>query len=108
MCRVIYAGRMRVAGGTGAVDSLVTRYWLQLVEITGETAEKYLQVFYQRINSKSVENVLDIRPLLQSALQKHVAEDHCDFCSQFIWSVCSKQTNLFFCLISTSRPSSCS
>ena len=99
---------MRVAGGTGAVDSLVTTYWVQLVEIAGGTAMKYLQVFYQRIDTKSVQNVFDVRPSLQSALQKHVTEDHCDYCSQFTWSVCSKHMNLFFCLISTNRPSSCS
>lgn len=73
---------MAGAGDLKTVNELLTTYWMQLVEIAGEQALKYLKVFYDEVASQSIENVLDVRESLQSALQKHVEEDHCAFCQK--------------------------
>ena len=90
---------MSVMQDMKAVNELLTTYWLQLVEIAGEQAMKYLQVFYDEVASQSVENVFDVRKPLQLALQKHVEEDHCEFCQSFCSCVCSKNNYPFLLLI---------
>lgn len=82
-----------------SVNELITTYWLQLVEIAGEQAMKYLQVFYNEVASQSIENVFDVRESLQLALQKHAEEDHCEFCQSLCWCVCSKNDYPFLLLI---------
>ena len=82
-----------------AVNALLTTYWLQLVEIAGEQAMKYLRAFYEEVASQSIENVFDVRESLRAALRKHVEEDHCEFCQTLCWCVCSKNDYPFLRLI---------
>lgn len=90
---------MSVIQDMKSVNELITIYWLQLVEIAGEQAMKYLQVFYNEVASQSIENVFDVRTSLQLALRKHAEEDHCEFCQSLCSCVCSKNDYPFLLLI---------
>ena len=91
---------MSVMQDMKSVNELITIYWLQLVEIAGEQAMKYLQVFYNEVASQSIENVFDVRKSLQLALQKHAEEDRCEFCQSLCcWCVCSKNDYPFLLLL---------